>query len=133
MATEVCEHCGRLFSSTGRKLCPDCLEETRKIEDTLYDYLDKENRLVTMEQLHQATGVPLPIILDMYKHGQFLHRYKVAAECDLCHEPIFQGKICGMCAGKMQGDLSNKPDEPKSEEKKPSGNKGSARGRFHSR
>lgn len=124
-----CKKCGRLFSSAGQKVCPDCHQSEEEKFELVKEYL-WENPNSTVEKVSRETGVEKELII------KFMREDRLAAEgllidytlkCKHCGAEIKTGIFCESCRNQMINDF-NQQNNSKAEEKKKRGKK--SRGMF---
>ncbi|WP_116192727.1 hypothetical protein [Paenibacillus taihuensis] len=76
--------------------------ELNLLEQTL-----RRNRLMTNEQLSNATAINVSRIHTLIRRGKLkLYDYpNLADACDLCESPVRQGKLCVKCMNRLKGDI----------------------------
>lgn len=114
-----CKECGRLFSSSGPKICPDCRQSEEEKFDLVKEYL-WENPNSTVKKVAEATGVEEDLIIKFMRNGRLdseglMIDYNL--ECKRCGAEIKSGLLCSSCRSKMISDF-NQGDEPEKKEKK---------------
>lgn len=97
MGLRNCLECGKLCMENPSKLCPECYAEEEIHEHTIGDYL-RETGKATIEQIHEATGVKEKIIVRMMKSGRIFSEGMIGYPCEMCREPIYEGRLCTNCA-----------------------------------
>jgi flagellar operon protein (TIGR03826 family) len=116
MNLENCPNCGSLFvKNRFRDICEKCYREEEKQFEKVYTYIRKrENRMATMSQVVQATGVEEQLIIKFIKTGrlQLAQFPNLGYPCDRCGTLIREGKLCLNC----KEDLSKQLEELKKEE-----------------
>lgn len=103
-----CENCGNVFVKTIRDICHNCYLKEEKMFDKVYAFLRvKENRSATLQEVHEATGVPERTIMRFVKEGRLrtAEFTNLTYPCESCGEPIISGKICRKCAKKIETEL----------------------------
>lgn len=109
MNLENCPVCGRLFvRSPFRDICPSCHEEEERQFQTVVQFLRRrENRLATMEQIVDATGVPETLLVKFIKSGRLTLAQlpNLGYPCDRCGKLIREGRMCADCSKDLQGQL----------------------------
>ncbi|MCO7124990.1 hypothetical protein NIE88_04270 [Sporolactobacillus shoreicorticis] len=105
---ENCKGCGKLFVRVSSPYCPSCLKEQEKLFDMVYTYIRKqENRMSTVTQVHEATGVDLDWIYQWIREG----RLKTAVfpnlgyPCRSCGRTIQNGTLCEHCRKNLEHDM----------------------------
>ncbi|HZG59670.1 MAG TPA: TIGR03826 family flagellar region protein [Anoxybacillus sp.] len=109
MKLENCPNCGRLFvRNQFRDICENCYREEEKEFEKVYNFLRKrENRLATIAQIVEATGVKESLLMKFIKTG----RLKIAQfpnlgyPCDRCGALIREGKLCVNCSTDLNKQL----------------------------
>ena len=114
-----CPECGGLFvKSEFRLTCEKCFREEEKQYEIVYNYLRKrENRMATMMQVVEATGVKESLIIKFVKAGR-LHLSQfpnLGYPCDRCGTLIRDGRLCADCSQDLQKQID---DLQKMEEEK---------------
>ncbi len=116
MNLENCPNCGGLFvKNRFRDICEKCYREEEKQFEKVYTYIRKrENRMATISQIVQATGVEERLIFKFIKTGrlQLAQFPNLGYPCDRCGTLIREGKLCIHC----KEDLSQQLEELKKEE-----------------
>ncbi len=115
-----CRECGKLFSSAGQKVCPDCRQSEEKKFELVKDYL-WDNPNSTVKKVAEETGVEEDIII------KFMREDRLAAEgllvdytlkCKRCGAEIKTGLFCNSCRSKMIKDFNQSEQSADKEEKK---------------
>jgi flagellar operon protein (TIGR03826 family) len=109
MSLENCPNCGSLFIKTKfRDICEGCYREEEKQFEKVYQFLRKrENRMATMAQVVEATGVKESLLMKFIKSG----RLKIAQfpnlgyPCDRCGALIREGRLCANCSTDLNKQL----------------------------
>lgn len=116
-----CPRCGNLFVKAFRTVCDKCHKDHEKMFDTVYNFIRKrENRMATMTEVVEATGVEEYIVAQFIREG----RLKISLfpnltyPCQSCGQHIKQGKICTKCQKGIHSDLSMMSAEKEVEEKR---------------
>jgi flagellar operon protein (TIGR03826 family) len=113
-----CKECGKLFSSAGQKVCPDCRSSEEEKFEIVKEYL-WEHPNSTVIKVSKETGVEKELII------KFMREERLAAEgllidytlkCKRCGCEIKSGLFCDSCRSKMINDFSQ-GDEPAEEKK----------------
>lgn len=114
-----CKECGKVFSSAGQRVCPDCRQSEEEKFELVKNYL-WDNPNSTVKKVAEETGVDEDIII------KFMREDRLAAEgllvdytlkCKRCGAEIKTGLFCNSCRSKMISDF-NRSDEPAQEEEK---------------
>jgi flagellar operon protein (TIGR03826 family) len=104
-----CPNCGRLFvKNQFRHICENCYQEEEEAFQKVYHFLRKrENRMATIAQIVDATGVKESLVIKFIKSG----RLKIAQfpnlgyPCDRCGTLIRQGRLCANCSKDLNKQL----------------------------
>jgi flagellar operon protein (TIGR03826 family) len=105
-----CPRCGKLFSSSGRGLCSQCLQEDARDYDLVRTYLRK-NPGANMVEVNRETGVELGKIEEFIRQGRLLSYSKLQVACEICGEPITGGRLCDDCRRGFRSEESE-PEKP---------------------
>jgi flagellar operon protein (TIGR03826 family) len=117
-----CRECGKLFSSAGQKVCPDCRQSEEEKFELVKNYL-WDNPNSTVKKVAEETGVEEDIII------KFMREDRLAAEgllvdytlkCKRCGAEIKTGLFCDSCRSKMINDFKQSDQTSGKEEKKES-------------
>ena len=112
-----CKECGRLFSSAGQKVCPDCQQSEEEKFELVKEYL-WENPNSTVKKVADDTGVEEDLIIKFMREERLdveglMIDYTL--ECKRCGAEIKSGIFCDSCRAKM---ISNFKQGAESEEEK---------------
>jgi flagellar operon protein (TIGR03826 family) len=113
MGLANCKRCGRLYNQTAiHDVCPECVKEEERMFFIVRDYL-KENRRATINEVHEATEVPLTTIMKFLRDGRLstLDNPNLKFPCDSCGEPISEGRYCRSCKERLQKSLTQTKSE----------------------
>jgi flagellar operon protein (TIGR03826 family) len=109
MNLENCPNCGRLFvRNSFRDICENCYKEEEEAFKTVYDFLRKrENRMATMAQIVDATGVKESLLIKFIQSGRLkLAQFpNLTYPCARCGALIRQGKLCENCLKDLNEQL----------------------------
>ncbi|WP_199426521.1 TIGR03826 family flagellar region protein [Thermaerobacillus caldiproteolyticus] len=101
MNLENCPNCGSLFvKSQFRDICESCYKEEEKQFEKVYQFLRKrENRMATMTQVVNGTGVKESLLIKFIRNGRLkLAQFpNLGYPCDRCGKIIREGKLCANC------------------------------------
>ena len=100
MGLRNCTDCGKLCMEIPSKLCPECYAQEEVHEHTVGEYL-REHGKATTQKIHEDTGVQEKIIMRMLKSGRLFSEGLVGYPCDMCREPIYEGRLCLDCASDL--------------------------------
>ena len=118
MGLKNCPECGKLFMDNPAGLCIDCVRQEEKDSDKVADYL-RDKKKANIEEIHEATGVKIKVILKMLRKGRIFGDVMVVYPCESCGEPIMEGKVCSACSNSFLGQVKSaakpepKPEPPK--------------------
>ena len=126
-----CKMCKKPFHSIGGRICPECLNQIDKDYITVRDYI-YDNPGADIDTTAEETEVDKAIILHLLKEGRLELSSpgggdgKSMLMCEVCRKPIYTGRMCEICKGKVASTMQrnvdgNKPPPP--ERKKPQGSK----------
>ncbi|MDF1507817.1 hypothetical protein PZE06_06435 [Robertmurraya sp. DFI.2.37] len=116
-----CPKCGEIFvKNKFRDICQACWQEEEAAYEKVYQFIRKrENRMATMHQVEEGTGVEEALILKFIKTGRLkLAQFpNLGYPCDRCGKLIQKGKLCNACTEtlKKELDLHNMEEERKKE------------------
>ncbi|WP_066175611.1 TIGR03826 family flagellar region protein [Bacillus marinisedimentorum] len=114
-----CVQCGTLFVKSYRDICPACKKEEDKKFETVYQFIRKrENRMATLAEVTESTGVEEKLILRFIKEGRLqLSKFpNLGYPCAKCGNTIREGKLCDDCKTSLRNDIMNHSEEQKREE-----------------
>lgn len=117
-----CPECGKLFIKTAwQSICNDC----RKIEDKQFETArnfirQKKNRMATLLEVAEETGVPESKIQQFIREGKLIvsSMPNMGYTCDRCNTVIKRGKYCTKCQEKLKHGIEGLKKE--AEKPKPS-------------
>jgi hypothetical protein len=110
---------------SGSSICPVCLGDEEEEIELVKNYL-KENPHSTPNEIFEATGVSRVKVIEFIKRGRILNpNFWVIYSCELCGEPIREGRVCGNCRARLRRELQTiskkkslfKKEEEEGEEK----------------
>jgi flagellar operon protein (TIGR03826 family) len=109
MNLENCPNCGSLFvKSPFRHICESCYREEEEAFEKVYHFLRKrENRMATMAQIVDATGVKESLLIKFIKSGrlQLAQFPNLGYPCDRCGRLIREGRMCVNCSKDLNKQL----------------------------
>lgn len=103
-----CPNCDKVFVRTMRNICPACYKEEEEMFDKVYKFLRvKENRSATLQEVHEATGVPEATIIRFVREGRLRTATftNLTYPCGSCGSPISAGKLCDNCIDSIEAEL----------------------------
>lgn len=97
-----CSKCGKIFARTLWDLCPSCMKELDEMYEKVYSYL-RENRGSTIQQVSEATEVPMRIITKFIREGRIsiIDSPNMSYPCESCGTPIREHHLCDACRNKL--------------------------------
>ncbi len=111
-----CPRCGRLFANNFRDICPSCIKEIEEEYEKCLDFL-REEKLATIQEVHEATGVSIRQITKFIKEGRIsvANNPNMMYPCEVCGVLIRQGNMCDSCRTRLTRDLTaaTRDDAPK--------------------
>ena len=100
-----CQICGKVFMSTGGKLCPACLDKQADDEMLVIEYV-RDHPKCKVHEIIEATGVNEHIIRRLIEEGRFIQEgVEYSYPCKKCGTLIVRGKFCEKCMNEMQEQL----------------------------
>ncbi len=117
MELRNCPRCGKLFASSGRGICSQCLQEDARDYDLVRNYL-RSNPGANMVEVSRETGVELGKIEEFIRQGRLLAYNKLHVACEMCGAPITSGRLCENC---QRGLRAGEPAADKPEVKETRG------------
>lgn len=117
-----CKECGKLFASSGKKICPDCRQSEEEKFELVKEYL-WDNPNSSIQKVSDETGVEKELII------KFMRENRLAAEgllidytlkCKRCGTEIEAGVFCSSCRNKMVSDFKQEDEPEEKKKKKPS-------------
>lgn len=98
-----CSRCDKLFIKVNSDLCPACYKAIDEEYRICADYL-RDNKLVSIYDLSEATGVSVKQIMRFIKEGRIskADSPNLVYPCEACGEPINEGKLCKKCSERLQ-------------------------------
>lgn len=100
-----CKICGKVFMSTGGKICPACLDKQADDEMLVIEYV-RDNPKCKVHEILEATGVSEVIVRRLIEEGRFIQEgIDYSYPCKKCGTLIMKGKFCEKCMNEMQEEL----------------------------
>ena len=100
-----CQVCGKVFMSTGGKICPACLDKQADDEMIVIEYV-RDNPKCKVHEILEATGVSEVIVRRLIEEGRFIQEgIDYSYPCRKCGTLIMKGKFCEKCMSEMQEEL----------------------------
>jgi len=103
-----CPKCNRLFIKGVRDICDACHKEEEKAYETVYNYLKKrENRMATLVEVSEATGISEDLILKFIRQRrlQLASFPNLGYPCERCGAIIREGKLCIDCSRDLKREI----------------------------
>ncbi|ARK32101.1 TIGR03826 family flagellar region protein [Halalkalibacter krulwichiae] len=111
---ENCPNCGKIFIKALRSICPQCYMEQEGHFETVSKFMrSKHNRMATMVEVHEKTGVTLTLLQQFVREGRLSTKLfpNLGYPCESCGEIIQQGRICDGCKGYILKGLKQDQQE----------------------
>ena len=102
-----CTRCGKVCMRNVSELCPACQKELDKQYELCLEHL-RENRGLSLQELSDATEVPVKQIIRFIKEGRIsiIQASNLTYPCEVCGAPITEQSICTPCRQRLQKDYS---------------------------
>ncbi|MDG5786678.1 hypothetical protein QA612_04180 [Evansella sp. AB-P1] len=118
---ENCPNCGKVFVKALRPVCNACYQEVEEKFRITYEFLRKrQNRMATMEEVHEETGVEKNLIYQFIREGR-LHLSQfpnLGYPCEKCGVSIREGRLCGDCNREIRTGMTRLNQEKAFENRK---------------
>lgn len=103
-----CPRCGRLFANNFRDICPSCIKEIEEEYEKCLNYL-REEKLATIQEVHEATGVSIKQITKFIKEGRIsvANNPNMTYPCEVCGVLIREGNMCDSCRTRLTRDFAS--------------------------
>lgn len=95
-----CPECGQLFVRSVRSVCNNCYKKVEEDFQKVYQYIkQRENRMSTIYEVSEATGVKVTQIRQFIKEGRLrLADFpNMGYPCERCGTIIKTGNLCDEC------------------------------------
>ena|SRR6056297_3356992 len=118
-----CKECGKVFASSGSKVCPACREE----EENKFQLVKKflwDNPNSTIEEVVEGTGVDRDTIIKFMKEDRLASQgldIDFKLQCRRCGKEIDSGEYCSSCRNKVISDLNAEEEKEDAEKDYKSG------------
>lgn len=101
-----CSRCDKLFIKVNSDICPACVKAIDDEYQICADYI-RENKLVSIYDLSDATGVAVKQIIKFVKEGRISieDNPNIVYPCESCGTPINEGKLCKKCSERLHNDF----------------------------
>ncbi|MCD8500924.1 MAG: hypothetical protein LRY71_03650 [Bacillaceae bacterium] len=116
-----CPRCGKIFVKALRDVCEACFKQEEKDYQTVYNFIrKKENRMSTVSEVEEETGIEERIITKFIRQGRIhISNFpNLAYPCESCGTSIREGRICPACKGNITGGLARLESEKRFEARK---------------
>ncbi|MCM3716131.1 hypothetical protein M3202_18980 [Alkalihalobacillus oceani] len=116
-----CPRCGRIFVKALRPICQQCYKEQEDNYEKVSKFMRrKQNRMASIQEVHEKTEVPLEQIHMFVREGRLLatHFPNLGYPCDSCGTMIQEGRLCSNCKDSITGDLEKLEKEKEFVERK---------------
>ncbi|MFW6273411.1 MAG: flagellar protein [Halanaerobium sp.] len=108
-----CRECGRVFSSAGEAVCPDC----KKLEEEKFELVKNylwDNPNSTIDQVSEETGVERELILKFMKEDRLaadglVINFKL--KCSRCGKEIDSGTFCESCRNSLINEFKQNDNQ----------------------
>ncbi|KGX86317.1 TIGR03826 family flagellar region protein [Pontibacillus litoralis] len=108
-----CPNCNVLFVKGIKSVCDACYQEEEAMFDKVYTFIrKKENRMATIDEVVEATGVSRDVIMKFVNEKR-LHTGNfpnLTYPCYKCGGPIKEGKLCRSCTNEIKSDLQREKE-----------------------
>ncbi|MFD2615830.1 TIGR03826 family flagellar region protein [Terrilactibacillus laevilacticus] len=114
-----CNYCGKLFVRTTTNVCPSCRREHEQLFDLVYDFIrDRDNRMASVPEIHEATEVEEKLIYDWIREGRLTPAEFPGLKypCKSCGTMIQSGQLCSSCQKKIQTELRTFTEQEKKQQ-----------------
>ncbi|WP_114458021.1 MULTISPECIES: flagellar protein [unclassified Halanaerobium] len=108
-----CKKCGKVFASSGSKVCPACSEEEEKKFQLVKQFL-WDNPNSTIDEVVEGTAVDRETIIKFMKEDRLAsHGLTIdfKLHCRRCGKEIDSGEYCASCRNKVISDLNAEEEE----------------------
>ncbi|MBU9721732.1 MULTISPECIES: TIGR03826 family flagellar region protein [Bacillaceae] len=116
-----CPSCGKVFVKALRPVCNECHREVEKKFNTVYTFIKKrENRMASLEEVHEGTEVEKDLIVHFIREGRIhLAQFpNLGYPCEKCGSFIREGRICKECRSEIRSGLDQIDREKSFEDRK---------------
>jgi flagellar operon protein (TIGR03826 family) len=102
-----CPRCGKVFAKGMKDICPLCVKEIDEEFDRCSKYL-KENRGTTLQELSDATEVPIKQITRFIIENRLIidKAPNMGYPCEICGNPIREKYVCDSCRQRLSRDVA---------------------------
>lgn len=124
MELENCPNCNEIYEKNKfRDVCPKCWKKEEADFQTVNNFMRKRvNRVATVEQIVDQTGVSENLILKFIKKGRLQPSMfpNLGYPCDRCGRFIQKGNLCTVCNEELRDELETfqKEEQRKREREK---------------
>ena len=114
MSLKNCKRCGILFNFQEHSVCQQCLGKEEEDFQKIWDYM-REHPGVSVLELSRKTGVEPAVITRFRREGRLasdeMNDDSGGKVCESCGAPIYQGRYCNKCVGKLRSELTQAAKE----------------------
>ncbi|CAG7634037.1 hypothetical protein PAESOLCIP111_03525 [Paenibacillus solanacearum] len=109
-----CYRCGKIHIKNSYNMCPNCIKEVEQQYLKCTEYL-RQNKQCTLQELSDATGVPVNVITKFIREGRISIRSNpnVVYHCEVCGTDIREGTICESCRARLAKEASHIQEDEK--------------------
>lgn len=100
MRVANCIRCKQVFNMTDKPVCPECIKNEERQFQVVKEFLE-ENRGSTLEEIVEATKVPVKRVQQFIKAGRLEGIEGGGLKCARCGTLILKGKYCNKCTEKI--------------------------------
>lgn len=121
-----CPRCGRLFAKNFKDICPSCIKEIEKEYELCVEFL-REEKMATIQEVHEATGVSIRQITKFIKEGRIsvANNPNMMYPCEVCGVLIREGNMCDSCRARLTRDFTAAAKEESQKQAGPDDKRGS--------
>jgi len=112
-----CTRCGKVCVRSLSGICPACQKELESQYEICLQYL-RENRGITLQELSDATEVPVKQIIRFIREGRIslVNAPNLTYPCEVCGTPIREQTLCPSCRQRLRHDFNQAQQEEKRKE-----------------
>ncbi|CAG7655467.1 flagellar protein [Paenibacillus allorhizosphaerae] len=109
-----CYRCGKIHVKNSYNMCPSCIKDLELQYEKCTKYL-RENKQCSLQELSDATGVPVNQITKFIREGRISIRNNpnIVYHCEVCGTNIREGAICEPCRARLAKDASHIQEDEK--------------------
>ncbi|OEF99504.1 hypothetical protein BHF71_08785 [Vulcanibacillus modesticaldus] len=112
-----CSRCGKVFVKTIYDICPNCVKEIDEEYHICAEYL-RENKMVNIYELSEATGVSVRQITQFIREGRIsiVDNPNMGYPCESCGTVISKGRLCKKCSDRLTKGIKKVLEEKELEQ-----------------